>query len=85
MRDQTFIFHNARDFDHQPDGTAVERWETRRSRAAQLCGVDLMLDAFGGVGYNTTSPNELRRAVNDAMDAGKPVLVNAAIDEGAGT
>ena len=46
---------------------------------------DRMMDAFGGTGYNATSPDELARAVNDAMDSGKPALVNAVIDEGAGT
>jgi len=44
-----------------------------------------MMEAFGGTGYNATSPDELARAVNDAMDSGKPALVNAVIDEGAGT
>ncbi len=46
---------------------------------------DRMMEAFGGTGYNATSPDELARAVNDAMDSGKPALVNAVIDEGAGT
>ena len=46
---------------------------------------DKMIEAFGGVGVNATSPDELRRAVNEAMDSGKPTLVNAAIDPAAGT
>ncbi|MBT6094510.1 MAG: oxalyl-CoA decarboxylase [Rhodospirillaceae bacterium] len=46
---------------------------------------DKMMEAFGGTGYYATSPDELRRAVNEAMDAGKPALVNAVIDENAGT
>jgi oxalyl-CoA decarboxylase len=46
---------------------------------------DRMMEAFGGKGYNATSPDELARAVNEAMDSGKPTLVNAVIDEGAGT
>lgn len=46
---------------------------------------DKMMEAFGGVGYYVTSPDELKRAVNEAMDAGKPALVNAVIDEKAGT
>jgi oxalyl-CoA decarboxylase len=32
-----------------------------------------------------TSPDELSRAVNEAMDSGKPTLVNAIIDPAAGT
>lgn len=46
---------------------------------------DKMMEAFGGVGFNATSPDELSRAVNEAMNSGKPSLVNAVIDEGAGT
>ncbi len=46
---------------------------------------DKMMEAFGGVGFNATSPDELSRAVNEAMDSGRPSLVNAVIDEGSGT
>ncbi len=46
---------------------------------------DKMMEAFGGVGIYATSPDELSRAVNEAMDSGKPTLVNAVIDEKAGT
>jgi len=46
---------------------------------------DKMMEAFGGVGVNVTSPDELRRAVNAAMDSGKPTLVNAVIDPAAGS
>ncbi len=46
---------------------------------------DKMIEAVGGVGYYATSPDDLRRAVNEAMDAGKPSLVNAVIDPNAGT
>ncbi|MFW6023987.1 MAG: oxalyl-CoA decarboxylase [Dichotomicrobium sp.] len=44
-----------------------------------------MMEAFGGVGVHVTSPDELSRAVNEAMDAGTPTLINAVIDEAAGT
>jgi len=44
-----------------------------------------MIEAFGGVGVHVTSPDELSQAVNEAMDSGKPTLVNAVIDEAAGT
>ena len=46
---------------------------------------DRMMEAFGGVGVNATTPDELSRAVNEAMDSGKPTLVNAVIDPKAGT
>jgi oxalyl-CoA decarboxylase len=44
-----------------------------------------MIEAFGGVGVYATSPDELSQAVNAAMDSGRPTLVNAVIDEAAGT
>ncbi|WP_299619306.1 oxalyl-CoA decarboxylase [Pelagibius sp.] len=46
---------------------------------------DKMMEAFGGAGYHVTSPDELRRAVEAAMASGRPALVNAVIDEKAGT
>ena len=46
---------------------------------------DKMIEAFGGAGVNATSPDELRRAVNAAMDSGKPTLINAVIDPKAGS
>ena len=46
---------------------------------------DKMMEAFGGAGYHVTSPDELQRAVNEAMDSGRPALVNAMIDPAAGT
>ncbi|HEX3710129.1 MAG TPA: oxalyl-CoA decarboxylase [Pseudolabrys sp.] len=46
---------------------------------------DKMSEAFGGVGVNATSPDELKRAVNAAMDSGKPTLINAVIDPAAGS
>ncbi|MGC2780806.1 MAG: oxalyl-CoA decarboxylase [Bradyrhizobium sp.] len=46
---------------------------------------DKMMEAFGGVGVHVTTPDELSRAVNKALDSGKPTLINAAIDPAAGT
>jgi oxalyl-CoA decarboxylase len=46
---------------------------------------DKIMDAFGGVGVNATTPDELKRAVNEAMDSGKPTLINAVIDPAAGS
>ena len=45
---------------------------------------DKMMEAFGGVGAYVTNPDELSRAVNEAMDSGKPTLINAVIDPEAG-
>lgn len=46
---------------------------------------DKMMEAFGGVGVNATTPDELKRAVNAAIDSGKPTLINAVIDPAAGS
>jgi oxalyl-CoA decarboxylase len=46
---------------------------------------DKLIEAFGGVGVNATSPDALKRAVNAAMDSGNPTLINAVIDPAAGS
>jgi oxalyl-CoA decarboxylase len=46
---------------------------------------DRMMEAFGGLGVNVTTPDDLKRAVNQAMDSGKPTLINAVIDPAAGS
>jgi oxalyl-CoA decarboxylase len=46
---------------------------------------DKIIEAFGGVGIHVTTPDELSRAVNKAMDSGKPTLINAVIDPAAGS
>jgi len=46
---------------------------------------DKMIEAFGGIGYHVTTPEEMTRALTEAIAAGKPALINAVIDETAGT
>jgi oxalyl-CoA decarboxylase len=46
---------------------------------------ELMAKAFHGTGVRVTSPDELTRAVNAAIDSREPTLINAIIDEKAGT
>ena len=46
---------------------------------------DMMMQAFGGEGVYATNTDELGRAVREALASGKPTLVNAIIDENAGT
>ena len=46
---------------------------------------DLMMQAFGGVGVTASSPSELGAMARDALKSGKPTLINAVIDEKAGT
>jgi oxalyl-CoA decarboxylase len=46
---------------------------------------DRIIEAFAGVGAHATTPDELKRAVDAALDSGKPTLINAAIDPAAGS
>ncbi len=46
---------------------------------------DKMMEAFGGIGVHATTPEELQTALNEAIRSGKPTLINAVIDETAGT
>jgi oxalyl-CoA decarboxylase len=46
---------------------------------------DKLMEAFGGVGVHATTPGELSKALNEALASGKPTLINAVIDETAGT
>ncbi|HSW25031.1 MAG TPA: oxalyl-CoA decarboxylase, partial [Burkholderiaceae bacterium] len=46
---------------------------------------DKLMEAFGGVGVHATTPAELRKAMEDAIRSRKPTLINAVIDETAGT
>jgi oxalyl-CoA decarboxylase len=46
---------------------------------------DKMMEAFGGIGVHATTPQELRKALDEAVASGKPTLINAVIDETAGT
>ncbi|MGE0558771.1 MAG: oxalyl-CoA decarboxylase [Burkholderiales bacterium] len=46
---------------------------------------DKLMEAFGGVGVHATTPAELRKAVEEAVRTRKPTLINAVIDETAGT
>jgi oxalyl-CoA decarboxylase len=44
-----------------------------------------LMEAFGGVGAHVRTPAELRRAMEEAIRSRRPTLINAAIDEKAGT
>lgn len=46
---------------------------------------DKMMEAFGGVGVHATTTAELEKALTEAVASGKPTLINAVIDETAGT
>jgi oxalyl-CoA decarboxylase len=46
---------------------------------------DKLMEAFGGVGVHATTSAELRKAMEEAIRSKKPTLINAVIDETAGT
>ena len=46
---------------------------------------DMLMQAFGGVGVNAATPAELRAAMEEAVRSKRPTLINAVIDETAGT
>ncbi len=46
---------------------------------------EMLMQAFGGVGVRATTPAELAKALDEAVASGRPTLINAIIDETAGT
>lgn len=46
---------------------------------------DLLIEAFGGTGYHVTTPAQLAGALDQAIDAGQPALIDCALDPAAGT
>jgi oxalyl-CoA decarboxylase len=46
---------------------------------------ELLMQAFGGAGVRATTRQELKAAIDEAVSSGRPTLVNAIIDETAGT
>jgi oxalyl-CoA decarboxylase len=46
---------------------------------------DMLMQAFGGVGVNATTAEQLETALAEAIATGRPTLINAVIDETAGT
>jgi oxalyl-CoA decarboxylase len=46
---------------------------------------EMLMQAFGGVGVRAATPAELGKAIDEALSSGKPTLINAIIDETAGT
>jgi oxalyl-CoA decarboxylase len=46
---------------------------------------DKIIEAFGGIGVQAETPDQLKRAVDAAMDSGEPTIINAVIDPAAGS
>ena len=45
---------------------------------------DKMIEAFGGVAFNATTPGELQSALEQGIGSGKPTLINCVIDPAVG-
>ncbi len=46
---------------------------------------DKVIEAFGGIGYNAATPQELAQYLEDGITSGKPTLINCIIDPSVGT
>lgn len=46
---------------------------------------DKMMEAFGGQGFNATTPDEIKAALLQGLQSGKPTLINCEIDPAVGT
>jgi oxalyl-CoA decarboxylase len=44
-----------------------------------------MIEAFGGTGYQATTPDEVTAALSRAIETGTPALVDCVIDPSDGT
>ena len=78
------VFNNNgvyRGTDVNPSGTA----DVAPTVFVKNARYDKMMEAFGGVGVHATNPQELSAALKQALASGKPTLINAVIDETAGT
>ena len=78
------VFNNGgiyRGVDVNPTGGT----DTAPTVFTEIARYDKIIEAFGGVGIQVTSPAELLKSVNEAIDSGNPTLINAVIDSSAGT
>ncbi|MDE1156286.1 MAG: oxalyl-CoA decarboxylase [Acidobacteriaceae bacterium] len=55
------------------------------TRLMQNARYEMVIEAFGGVGYSAKDKKELTQALTAALAAGKPALINCQIDPKAGT
>jgi oxalyl-CoA decarboxylase len=78
------VFNNNgvyRGTDVNPSGTA----DVAPTVFVKNARYDKLMEAFGGVGVNATTTDELAKALAEAVASGRPTLINAVINEAAGT
>jgi oxalyl-CoA decarboxylase len=76
----TVIFNNDGVYRGDPAGQPYS--PTGLLRGARY---DKIIEAFGGKGYHITDTPGMTAALSEALASGKPALINAVIDPGAGT
>jgi len=78
------VFNNNgvyRGTDVNPSGTA----DVAPTVFVKNARYDKLMEAFGGVGVHATTTDELAKALSEAVASGRPTLINAVINEAAGT
>ena len=78
------VFNNNgvyRGTDVNPSGTA----DVAPTVFVKNARYDKLMEAFGGVGVHATTTDELEKALTEAVASGRPTLINAVINEAAGT
>jgi len=76
----TIVFNNNGIYRGDPEGAAPSP-----TGFVQDAHYEKIAEAFGGAGYYVTETASLTRAVAEALDNGRPALINAVIDPKAGT
>jgi oxalyl-CoA decarboxylase len=76
----TLVFNNNGIYRGDPDGGSPSP-----TGFIQNARYDKLIEAFGGAGYHVTDTPSLTKALSDALEAGKPALINVVIDPTAGT
>ncbi len=76
----TLVFNNNGIYRGDPAGSAPSA-----TGFVQNARYDKVIEAFGGIGYHVTDTPALTKAVTEALEAGKPALINVVIDPTAGT
>jgi oxalyl-CoA decarboxylase len=76
----TLVFNNNGIYRGDPAGSAPSP-----TAFVQNARYEKMIEAFGGAGYHVTDTPSLTKALAEALEAGKPALINVVIDPTAGT
>jgi oxalyl-CoA decarboxylase len=76
----TLVFNNNGIYRGDPAGSAPSP-----TGFVENARYEKLIEAFGGVGYHVTDTPSLTKALKEALEAGRPALINVVIDPTAGT